>query len=576
MRLRNCGWTPSLSLLTPWAPRELDTRVPLRHHPLPSPAHRSSWPRRAALGLMALVVATSGPATVAGAYGATASSAAGAATSTATSAATKSAAEAARQRPALVARPTITGSHQVGSTLRVDRGRWTGKPTRYAFAWDACGRAATGGVTGCRQIGTGASLKLGPAQLGRSVRARVTATNAAGSRAVPTNAGPVVGAPALLAAPTIDGVLRAGGSITASPGEWAGSTATYTYAWRSCDTGPGAGCTPLTGAVGERLVIPVDTVGRTITVDVTASNRYGTRTASSAPRPAVEARDASARVVQVTVGSVQACALTADHLVRCWGADAATDVPQSAFTSISAGPAHTCGITTGGTARCWGPDGYGETDVPTDLGQVTTISSGDNYTCAAGVRTPTARCWGGRRNVSNFGQFTVPDDLGPVSQVDAGEIHTCAVTTGGAARCWGADFFGRSTPPADLGTVRSVVSGGPVSCAVTTAGSARCWGDGDDGQREAPADLGPVRSLDAGGSLGTAHICAVTVAGETRCWGDPTFREDDVLDVPQDLGPVDSVAVGVASGCVVTTAGGVRCWGDNRWGQSDVPAELRP
>ena len=72
------------------------------------------------------------------------------------------------------------------------------------------------------------------------------------------------------------------------------------------------------------------------------------------------------RVVSLTSGSTQTCALTSDSRVFCWGADqtnygrsaAETDfTPRpiaGAFSAVSAGQIHVCALDAGGRLRCWG------------------------------------------------------------------------------------------------------------------------------------------------------------------------------------------------------------------------------
>ncbi|MEU5400738.1 hypothetical protein ABZ348_15770 [Streptomyces sp. NPDC005963] len=63
--------------------------------------------------------------------------------------------------------PRITGTADVGRTLKAKRGTWSPKPTSYAYQWYADGRAIAGA--------TGSSLTLKPAQGGKRITVKVTA-----------------------------------------------------------------------------------------------------------------------------------------------------------------------------------------------------------------------------------------------------------------------------------------------------------------------------------------------------------------------------------------------------------------
>ncbi|MFE5851699.1 hypothetical protein ACFQ61_00530 [Streptomyces sp. NPDC056500] len=63
--------------------------------------------------------------------------------------------------------PRITGTADVGRTLKAKRGTWSPKPTSYAYQWYADGRAIVGA--------TGSSLKLKSAQGGKKITVKVTA-----------------------------------------------------------------------------------------------------------------------------------------------------------------------------------------------------------------------------------------------------------------------------------------------------------------------------------------------------------------------------------------------------------------
>jgi hypothetical protein len=79
--------------------------------------------------------------------------------------------------PVSVTAPAISGRVQVGSTLTVQPGTWSGtQPITYAYQWQRCTSTCTS-IAGA----TGSSLALGQTTVGAHLRVLVTARNAAGS-----------------------------------------------------------------------------------------------------------------------------------------------------------------------------------------------------------------------------------------------------------------------------------------------------------------------------------------------------------------------------------------------------------
>ena len=89
--------------------------------------------------------------------------------------------------------------------------------------------------------------------------------------------------PAATSVPAIAGVAQQGQTLAGSTGSWSGSTPmSFGYQWRRCDSS-GSACLAVAGAASQSYVLGSADVGSTIMVSVTASNAYGTSTASSAP-----------------------------------------------------------------------------------------------------------------------------------------------------------------------------------------------------------------------------------------------------------------------------------------------------
>jgi Ig domain of plant-specific actin-binding protein len=106
-------------------------------------------------------------------------------TATATSA-SSSLVTAAQTAPANTRAPSISGTPQEGLVLTADRGQWSGtNPITYAYQWQRCDSAGAS----CADIpgATGQSYTLGVADAAHTIRVRVSATNARGSRAATSN-----------------------------------------------------------------------------------------------------------------------------------------------------------------------------------------------------------------------------------------------------------------------------------------------------------------------------------------------------------------------------------------------------
>jgi beta-glucanase (GH16 family) len=96
--------------------------------------------------------------------------------------------------PVNTALPTISGTPTAGQTLQGSTGTWTNSPTSYARQWLRCDTAGAN----CVAIAgaTSASYLLASADVGKTIRVRVTATNAAGSASAQSAQTAVVGAAA--------------------------------------------------------------------------------------------------------------------------------------------------------------------------------------------------------------------------------------------------------------------------------------------------------------------------------------------------------------------------------------------
>jgi hypothetical protein len=87
--------------------------------------------------------------------------------------------------------------------------------------------------------------------------------------------------PVGVAPPTVTGTAQQGQTLTATPGTWSAADVTLGYQWQRCDAA-GANCAAVPGATTSTYAVTAADVGTTLRVVVTATDRFGTATATSA------------------------------------------------------------------------------------------------------------------------------------------------------------------------------------------------------------------------------------------------------------------------------------------------------
>jgi hypothetical protein len=269
----------------------------------------------------------------------------------------------------------------------------------------------------------------------------------------------------------------------------------------------------------------------------------------------------------IAAGASHTCALSADGVASCWGAneagqlgDGTTRDRSSAvrvrtelkFSTLAAGSAHTCGIAGGGVPLCWGQNLSGQLGDGTRNDQAQprivggglsfrTIAAGWTHTCGLSANG-NAFCWG-LNSSGQLGDGSRLDRLEPtlvrgaVEDIVAGSAHTCGISEG-QVLCWGGNSFGQlgdgtaadNAQPVSVqgieGRPVELASGAVHTCARTSSGLAFCWGQNFQGQLGDGTTENRARAVPVAGGLtfaelhaGGAQTCGRTATGEQYCWG---------------------------------------------------------
>ena len=177
--------------------------------------------------------------------------------------------------PQNTARPAIGGTFKEGSTLSASTGSWSNSPTSFAYQWQRC--ASDG--TSCSSIGgaTGKTYVPVSADVVRTLRVVVTASNSSGKAASTADASPVIDSrngPTNTGKPVISGSASVGSQLTVSGGSWTPALTSEQRQWVRCSSG-GTSCLNIAGATGSTYDVHSADVGHRLRVLVTGTNTGG-------------------------------------------------------------------------------------------------------------------------------------------------------------------------------------------------------------------------------------------------------------------------------------------------------------
>jgi len=191
--------------------------------------------------------------------------------------------------PQATKQPDPHGTAQVGKSVSVDNGAWSGtSPITYSYQWQRCSTSS------CTNLGGATKSSYSPvsADVGYRLRAIVTAKNSFGSASIGSNLTAAVlaapAAPVNTSRPTVTAPsVNVGGTVTGSVGAWSSAQAiSYGFSWYRCDA-TGNRCETIAGATAQTYVLTTADAGSTVEFVVKATNATGSNVAVSAPTPVV-------------------------------------------------------------------------------------------------------------------------------------------------------------------------------------------------------------------------------------------------------------------------------------------------
>jgi len=208
--------------------------------------------------------------------------------------------------PSVIAAPAVSGTAREGQVLTATQGTWKGTPTiAYATEWQRCAAGS-----GCAAIAgaSAATYRAVAADVGAMLRALLTATNDGGSTTAASAPTATVtgGVPVSLGLPAISAPLPRDGELYGSTtGTWSGSAPLVDgLQWLRCNA-TGASCTPISGEIASTYRVGTTDIGRTLRLEVTATNAFGATKAQSAQSPVILAAPPTADANPALAGTLR-------------------------------------------------------------------------------------------------------------------------------------------------------------------------------------------------------------------------------------------------------------------------------
>ena len=168
--------------------------------------------------------------------------------------------------------PTITGTARVGEVLTARNGTWDNAPTSYRYRWLRCNQTATRAC--CSRL-MAQTYRLGQADVGRTLRVRVTAVNADGATHCPLRADGGRRARTPHRSRTLrdrrSPVKRASAkSSLPARGRGRATRPSFSFQWQRCNI-DAITCLDVTGATGRTYGVRIADLGFRLRVQVDGS-----------------------------------------------------------------------------------------------------------------------------------------------------------------------------------------------------------------------------------------------------------------------------------------------------------------
>lgn len=171
--------------------------------------------------------------------------------------------------------PTVSGTAQVGSTIRVSIGIWNPSPSSMVYAWQADGVTIAGAAA--------PTLKVPASAVGKRITARVTGTTAGYTAKSMTSAPTAAVVPGTFVAPLprIVGTRQVGKTLAVERGLWSPALSSARYVWK-------ANGVAIATRTTSTFVVPASARGKRLTVTVIGSRTgYTTKSVTSGQTAAI-------------------------------------------------------------------------------------------------------------------------------------------------------------------------------------------------------------------------------------------------------------------------------------------------